>query len=69
MIPYDIRMGVWVTVEGGRRITCATASRNTTHTDPSGRYFTLYKRWHLIGLEVGAVGGLVDRCAARRPAW
>ena len=23
------------------------------HTDPSGRYFTLYKRWHLIGLEVG----------------
>ncbi|MEP7283328.1 MAG: SAF domain-containing protein, partial [Rubrivivax sp.] len=20
---------------------------------PSGRYFTLYKRWHLIGLEVG----------------
>ena len=23
------------------------------HTDPTGRYFTLYKRWHLIGLEVG----------------
>ena len=23
------------------------------HTDPSGRYFMLYKRWHLIGLEVG----------------
>ena len=23
------------------------------HTDPTGRYFTLYKRWHLIGLELG----------------
>jgi len=23
------------------------------HTDPSGRYACLYKRWHLIGLEVG----------------
>ena len=22
-------------------------------TPASGRYFTLYKRWHLIGLEVG----------------
>ena len=22
-------------------------------TDPSGRYACMYKRWHLIGLEVG----------------
>ena len=51
-----------------RPSTSATASRNTTRsTDPSGRYFMLYKRWHLIGLEVGisvavvALRGEADR--------
>ena len=41
----------------GRRPRPSTSSNcfeeYNAHTDPSGRYFTLYKRWHLIGLEVG----------------
>ena len=52
-IPYDIRMGVWVTVEGETDYIRHCFEEYEAHTDPSGRYFTLYKRWHLIGLEVG----------------
>jgi predicted homoserine dehydrogenase-like protein len=52
-IPYDIRMGVWVTVEGETDYVRHCFEEYKAHTDPSGRYFTLYKRWHLIGLEVG----------------
>ncbi len=52
-IPYDIRMGVWVTVEGETDYIRHCFEEYNAHTDPSGRYFTLYKRWHLIGLEVG----------------
>jgi len=53
VIPYDIRMGVWVTVEGETDYVRNCFEEYNAHTDPSGRYFTLYKRWHLIGLEVG----------------
>ena len=52
-IRYDIRMGVWVTVEGETEYIRNCFEEYNAHTDPSGRYFTLYKRWHLIGLEVG----------------
>src|SRR4051812_12750719 len=52
-IPYDIRMGVWVTVEAETEYIRNCFEEYNAHTDPSGRYFTLYKRWHLIGLEVG----------------
>ena len=52
-IPYDIRMGVWVTVEGETDYIRHCFEEYNAHTDDSGRYFTLYKRWHLIGLEVG----------------
>ncbi len=52
-IPYDIRMGVWVTVEAETDYIRHCFEEYNAHTDPSGRYFTLYKRWHLIGLEVG----------------
>ncbi len=52
-IPYDIRMGVWVTVEAETEYIKYCFEEYNAHTDPSGRYFTLYKRWHLIGLEVG----------------
>ena len=52
-IPYDIRMGVWVTVEADTDYIKNCFEEYNAHTDPSGRYFTLYKRWHLIGLEVG----------------
>ena len=53
VIPYDFRMGVWVTVEGETAYIRNCFEEYKAHTDPSGRYFTLYKRWHLIGLEVG----------------
>lgn len=53
VIPYDIRMGVWVTVEGESDYVRHCFEEYNAHTDPTGRYFTLYKRWHLIGLEVG----------------
>ena len=52
-IGYDIRMGVWVTVEAETDYIKNCFEEYNAHTDPSGRYFTLYKRWHLIGLEVG----------------
>ncbi|MEB2318687.1 MAG: Gfo/Idh/MocA family oxidoreductase [Pseudomonadota bacterium] len=52
-IPYNIRMGVWVTVEGETEYIRNCFEEYDAHTDPGGRYFTLYKRWHLIGLEVG----------------
>src|SRR3954471_19320000 len=52
-IDYEIRMGVWVTVEGETEYVRNCFEEYKAQTDDSGRYFTLYKRWHLIGLEVG----------------
>jgi predicted homoserine dehydrogenase-like protein len=52
-ISYNIRMGVWVTVEAETDYIKHCFEEYNAHTDDSGRYFTLYKRWHLIGLEVG----------------
>ncbi|MES2938457.1 MAG: Gfo/Idh/MocA family oxidoreductase [Pseudomonadota bacterium] len=52
-IDYEIRMGVWVTVEAETEYIRNCFEEYNAKTDPSGRYFTLYKRWHLIGLEVG----------------
>ena len=52
-LDYDIRMGVWVTVEAETDYIKHCFEEYNAQTDPSGRYFTLYKRWHLIGLEVG----------------
>jgi predicted homoserine dehydrogenase-like protein len=52
-IDYEIRMGVWVTVEGETEYIRNCFEEYKAQTDESGRYFTLYKRWHLIGLEVG----------------
>lgn len=61
-IPYDIRMGVWVTVEAETDYIKHCFEEYNAHTDPTGRYFTLYKRWHLIGLEVGvSVAGVALR--------
>jgi predicted homoserine dehydrogenase-like protein len=70
VIPYDIRMGVWVTVEAQTDYIKHCFEEYGAHTDPSGRYFTLYKRWHLIGLEVGysvasvALRGEATGCAS-----
>lgn len=52
-IPYDIRFGVWVVFEGESDYVRRCFMEYGVRTDPSGRYACMYKRWHLIGLEVG----------------
>src|ERR671931_2033140 len=52
-IPYDIRFGVWVVFEADTEYIRRCFTEYGVRTDPSGRYACLYKRWHLICLEVG----------------
>jgi predicted homoserine dehydrogenase-like protein len=52
-IPYDIRFGVWVVFEGESDYIRRCFMEYGVRTDASGRYACMYKRWHLIGLEVG----------------
>jgi predicted homoserine dehydrogenase-like protein len=52
-IEYDIRFGVWVAFEGESEYIRRCFAEYGVKTDDSGRYACLYKRWHLIGLEVG----------------
>jgi predicted homoserine dehydrogenase-like protein len=52
-IPYDVRFGVWVVFEGESEYIRRCFSEYGVKTDASGRYACMYKRWHLIGLEVG----------------
>jgi predicted homoserine dehydrogenase-like protein len=53
VIPYDIRFGVFVVFEGDSEYIRRCFMEYGVKTDPSGRYACMYKRWHLIGLEVG----------------
>ena len=59
-VPYDVRQGVWVVFEGDTDYLRNCFQEYTVRTDSSGRYASMYKRWHLIGLElpvsVAAVG-------------
>jgi len=52
-IEYDIRFGVWVAFEGESEYIRRCFAEYGVKTDDSGRYACLYKRWHLIGLELG----------------
>src|SRR3954471_9468333 len=52
-IPYDIRFGVFVVFEGDTDYIRRCFMEYGVKTDPGGRYACMYKRWHLIGLEVG----------------
>jgi predicted homoserine dehydrogenase-like protein len=52
-IPYDIRFGVFVVFEGDTDYIRRCFMEYGVKTDPDGRYACMYKRWHLIGLEVG----------------
>ena len=52
-IGYDIRFGVFVVFEGETDYIARCFQEYGVKTDASGRYACLYKRWHLIGLEVG----------------
>jgi predicted homoserine dehydrogenase-like protein len=52
-IAYDIRFGVFVVFEGESEYIRRCFAEYGVKTDPGGRYACMYKRWHLIGLEVG----------------
>jgi predicted homoserine dehydrogenase-like protein len=52
-IPYDIRFGVFVVFEGETDYIRRCFEEYGVKTDSTGRYACMYKRWHLIGLEVG----------------
>ena len=52
-IAYDIRMGVWITVKAQNEYQRRCFEEYKVSTDDTGRYFAAYKRWHLIGLELG----------------
>jgi predicted homoserine dehydrogenase-like protein len=51
-IPYDIRNGVWVCFRGDTDYVRNCFEEYKVLTDETGRYAALYKRWHLIGLEL-----------------
>jgi len=59
-IANDIRNGVWVCFRGDTDYVKNCLEEYKVGTDPSGRYASLYKKWHMIGLElpvsVAAVG-------------
>src|SRR3569832_1872923 len=52
-IGYDIRMGVWVTVEAKTEYIRICFEEYIAHSDPSLRYFTLNKHKHQNKQEVG----------------
>ena len=52
-IPHDIRKGVWVCVEADTDYIRRCFEEYQVTTDPSGRYMCNYKKWHMIGLELG----------------
>lgn len=59
MIPYDIRQGVWVVVKATTDYQKNCLEEYMVSTDDSGRYYCNYKRYHLIGLELGLSVGSV----------
>ena len=64
-IPHDIRKGVWVCIEAETDYIRRCFQEYQVVTDPSGRYMCNYKKWHLIGLELGVS---VASVAIRREA-
>ncbi len=52
-IENDIRKGVWVAIEADTDYVQNCFEEYKVHTDTTGRYMSLYKKWHLIGLELG----------------
>ena len=52
-IDYDVRMGVWVVVKATTEYQRRCFEEYLVNKDDSGQYLAAYKRWHLIGLELG----------------
>jgi predicted homoserine dehydrogenase-like protein len=49
----DIRWGVWVTIEAGSDYVARCFKEYGMVTDEAGRAAALYRKWHMIGLELG----------------
>ncbi|MSP89517.1 MAG: flagellar biosynthesis protein FlgA [Alphaproteobacteria bacterium] len=52
-VPRDIRWGVWVVMKAPNDYVKRCFKEYGMVTDASGSYGVMYKRWHLIGLELG----------------
>lgn len=52
-IPYNMRMGVWVCIEAVTEYQRKCLEEYKVVSDPDCRFMCLYKRWHMIGLELG----------------
>jgi predicted homoserine dehydrogenase-like protein len=52
-IAQHLRWGVWVVMEAGNEYVRRSFKEYSLATDTSGRYAVMYRRWHLIGLELG----------------
>ncbi len=52
-LDYDIRFGVFVAFKADSDYIARCFGEYGVQTDDSGRYAAMYKRWHLIGLELG----------------
>jgi predicted homoserine dehydrogenase-like protein len=52
-VPNDIRWGVWVVYEAGDDYVKRCFGEVGLVTDDSGRYACSFKRWHIVGLELG----------------
>ena len=62
MIPNDIRLGVWVVVKATSEYQKNCFEEYMVSTDDSGLYYCNFKRFHLIGLELGlSVGSVAIR--------
>ena len=59
MIPNDIRQGVWVVVKATSEYQKNCFEEYMVSTDESGLYYCNFKRFHLIGLELGLSVGSV----------
>lgn len=59
LIPNDIRQGVWVVVKATSDYVKNCFEEYMVSTDDSGRYYCNFKRFHLIGLELGLSVGSV----------
>ena len=52
-VGYDIRKGVWVCIEAANDYIKRCFNEYQVVTDPGGCNMVVYKKWHLIGLELG----------------
>ena len=52
-VPDNLRWGVYVTFEAVTDYAVKCFAEYGVHTDPTGRYGSLYRPYHMIGLELG----------------